>query len=83
MRVPVPVRWIVIDDRWRCQMSFARRLKIGTLLFLEAVFLAMGSITTALAQVTRTDGDGPDGDEFLGRRSGAGRRDCRWRLGHL
>ena len=47
-------------------MSFARRLKIGTLLFLGAAFMAMGWITTALAQVTGSDGDGPDGDEFSG-----------------
>ncbi|MCA1648266.1 MAG: hypothetical protein LC797_23350 [Chloroflexi bacterium] len=47
-------------------MSFARRFKIGTLLFLGAVVLAMGWITTALAQVTGSDGDGPDGDEFSG-----------------
>ncbi len=45
-------------------MSFVDRLKYLTTLALAATFLAVGWITTALAQATGGDGDGPDGDEL-------------------
>ncbi len=45
-------------------MSFVRRLREWTLIVFAAAILAMGSITTALAQATGGDADGVDGDEF-------------------
>ena len=45
-------------------MSLVRRVQGWTLIVFAAAMLAMGSITTALAQVSGSDADGLDGDEF-------------------
>ncbi len=45
-------------------MNSARRIKEWILLGLAAALLAVGWMTTALAQSTGGDGDGADGDEL-------------------
>jgi hypothetical protein len=45
-------------------MRFISRLRVYTLISLAAAVLAIGWITTVLAQVADGDGDIADGDEF-------------------